>query len=117
MKNPAYIVCLIYGKGQNLLGTRARTIDKGAKTLFFREKKGYKSFFRKKSARRRLIFNKKGAKVFFSEKNKGAKTFFRLKKGGDDFFFRQIFPQTRPRYPLNFDQSFLLLSLLLSLSC
>ena len=80
MKSPAYIgrypvnfeqtltVCLIYGKGQNLLGTRARTIDKGAKTLFFREKKGYKSFFRKKSAGRRLIFNKKGAKVFFFRK-------------------------------------------------
>ena len=32
---------------------------------------------------------------------------FRLEKEGKDFF-RQIFPKTRPRYPVNFDRSLML---------
>ena len=56
-------VLLMLGTGQNLPGTRAETIDRGANT-------------------------------FFSEKIRGAKT-----------FFMQIFPKTRPRYPVNFDRS------------
>ena len=35
-----------------------------------------------------------GGGDFFFEKERGAKT-----------FFRQIFPKTRPRYPVNFDRS------------
>ena len=44
---------------------------------------------------------KKEGEYFFSTENWGAWTFFRLKKGGQ----RQIFPKTRPRYPVNFDRS------------
>ena len=48
---------------------------------------------------------KNGGEVFFSKKIRGAKTFFDLEKGGAKTFFRQIFPKTRPRYPVNFDRS------------
>ena len=40
-------------------------------------------------------------KIFF-RKNRDAKNFFD-KKGGEDFF-QEIFPKTRPRYPVNFDR-------------
>ena len=50
--------------------------------------------------------NKKGGEEYFSKKNYGGEDFFfQLKKGGRRLFFRQIFPKTRPRYPVNFDRS------------
>ena len=36
------------GTGQNLSGTRARTIDRGAKTFFEKKKGGGRLFFEKK---------------------------------------------------------------------
>ena len=59
--------------------------------------------------RRLFSTKKKGGEDFFSENIRGAKTFFRLKKGGRRLFFRQIFPKTRPRYPVNFDRSLIIM--------
>ena len=73
-------------------------------------KKGGGEFFSKKIRGAKTFFHlKKGGEDFFSEKIRGAKTFFRLKKGGRRLFFRQIFPKTRPRYPVNFDRSLICL--------
>ena len=55
-KTSLKVVRSCLGTGQNLSGTRAGTIDRGAKT-FFRKKLGGRDFFSKKIGRARLFFN------------------------------------------------------------
>ena len=82
---------------QNLLSSRARTIERGTKTYFSRKigggyffskmNLGGEGFYQKKMMGRRIISTGKGGE-----------------RGGEDFF-RQIFPKIRPRFPLDFDRS------------
>ena len=65
------------GTGQNLLGTRAETIDRGED--FSSRKKGAKTFLREKRGRRHF------------SREKGAKTFSRKKWGGVKIFLMQHF--------------------------
>ena len=64
------------GTGQNLSGTRAGTIQRGAKTFFEKKNREAVTFFQK---------------IFFREKKRGARTFFREKIGGAKSFFSQYF--------------------------
>ena len=74
--------------------------------LFFIEKKGAVTFFSsKKRGGDFFSSNKKGAATFFHRKKRGRGLFFKRKKWGAEFFTRGKIPQTRPRYPVNFERS------------
>ena len=64
------------GSVQNLFGSRAGFIDRGADTFFERKNGGQELFFSQK----------KGGRSFFHLEKRGATTFFRRKKGGQEFF-------------------------------
>ena len=75
------------GTGQNLSGTRAGTIDRGAKT-FFRKEIGGGDFFSKKIRGRRLFFRKKlGGEDFFRKKSGGRRLFLPPNLKTKDFIF------------------------------
>ena len=66
------------------MGTRAETIDRGRR-LFFDKNYG-------EGGGEEIFLRKRGQRL--------SKTFFRLKRGAKRIY--KIFPETRPRYPVNF---------------
>ncbi len=77
------------GTGQNLWGTQAGFIGRGAKTFLW-WKKGGDDFFRPKKREAHLFFLQiKWARNFFSKTKKRAKTFLGWKKGGRKLFWMQ----------------------------
>ena len=84
---------IIIRDGSKFIGYLSRDHRQGGK-LFFREKRGDRHF------------STKGGEGFFFKKIKGwGKDCISTKKRVKKNFFRQIFPRTRPRYPVNFDRS------------